>query len=359
MYLSRLVLQNFRSYSQQTFDFSQERTLVVGVNTAGKTNLVEAIYLLAFGKSFRAEKDVQMIGFNQEIGRVQGKINNYELTITNDQKKQETKLEVMLAQGEMTGGRFTKKFLVDEVGKRRVDFTGMLPLVLFSPEELDIVIAGPSLRRRFLDEVLESVDREYRLAKSLYEKALRQRNALLQIAKETGIRKKEQFAYWDDLLITNGQYITEKREEFLLFIHQEKKDIFSFSATYDKSVMSEVRLQQYADAEIGAGVTLVGPHRDDFFMLMENEKNVRYFGSRGQQRLVVLQLKLLQIQFIAKSLGFRPLLLLDDIFSELDATNTNLILEMIHQQQTIITTANKEVIPKNSLEKMSVIELKK
>lgn len=354
MHVKRLVLQHFRSYQQQTFTFDSQTTLIMGPNTAGKTNLVEALYLLAFGKSFRAEKDVQLIQFEKEIGRVQGLVmeNEGEETVR-------TKLEVMLAQGEITGGRFSKKFLVNDVPKRRVDFEGLLPLVLFSPEELDIVIAGPSLRRRFLDEVLEQIDREYRVARTVYDKTLRQRNALLALAKETGRRQKEQFAYWDELLITNGHRITEKREQFLTFVNEQHKDIFPFTAVYDKSVISESRLLQYADAEIGAGVTLVGPHRDDFFMEMLSGKNVRSFGSRGQQRLVVLQLKLLQIQYIAQSLGFRPVLVLDDIFSELDAKNTGLVLEMIHKQQTIITTANKELIPPDLFEKMNVIELKK
>src|SRR6266699_3432625 len=142
MLLNRLVLQNFRSYTQTDFTFSNETTLIVGPNTAGKTNLVEAIYLLSFGKSFRAEKDVHMIRFGEDIGRVQGLL---QFQISNEKKIEKTKLEVMLAQGEVTSGRFAKKFLVNDVSKRRVDFEGVLPIVLFSPEELDIVIAGPSL----------------------------------------------------------------------------------------------------------------------------------------------------------------------------------------------------------------------
>lgn len=357
MILHRLVLQHFRSYEQQSFDFDPKTTLIIGPNTAGKTNIVESLYLLSFGKSFRAEKDMHMIQFEKEIGRVQGLLfENGQLSIENDNK---TKLEVMLAQGEMTGGRFTKRFLVNDVPKRRIDFEGLLPLVLFSPEELDIVIAGPSLRRQFLDDVLEQVDREYRIARTQYDKAIRQRNALLSLAKETGRRKKDQFIYWDNLLITNGQLITQKREEFLNFVNDQTKHIFSFTTIYDKSTISESRLLQYEDAEVAAGVTLVGPHRDDFFAEMSAGKNVRSFGSRGQQRLVVLQLKLLQIQFISQSLDARPLLVLDDIFSELDIHNTGLVLDMIHQQQTVITTANRDLVPESHIGTMSVIELKK
>ena len=387
MYLSRLVLQHFRSYQQEVFEFDRNITLVVGQNTAGKTNLVEALHLLSFGKSFRTEKDMQMIRFEEEIARTQALIQNSKSSSNNginekvqtDEEQEEIKLEVMLAQGSVTGGRFTKKFLVNDVGKRRVDFEGVLPLVLFSPEELDIVIAGPSLRRRFLDDVLEQVDKEYRLARILYDKALKQRNALLSLAKETGarlrasfvkmaalteqgyegqVRNKDQFVYWDELLITNGALITKKREDFLSFINCQKKDIFSCTVVYDKSIISEERLLQYQEGEIGSGVTLVGPHRDDFFVHMQTDKDVRYYGSRGQQRLVVLQLKLLQIQFMSEALRFRPLLVLDDIFSELDKKNTALVLDMISRQQTIVTTANKDVIPEERLKKMSVIELK-
>jgi len=350
MHLERLVLQNFRSYSQAMFDFSKETTLIVGSNTAGKTNIVEAIFLLSLGKSFRAERDMRMIRFGKEVGRVQGSIL--------EERKEKMKLEVMFAQGNITSGRFTKRYFINAAVKRRVDFAGIFPVVLFCPEELDIVTTGPSLRRRFLDNVLEQTDHEYRLAQNVYDRSLRQRNALLVLAKEIGKRNKEQFAYWDELLIKNGAIITQKRGEFIDFLNQSIKDIFSFTTFYDKSVISEERLMQYKEAEIGAGVTLVGPHRDDFLIFIDNHE-VKYFGSRGQQRLVVLQLKLLQRIFIEQQLQTRPLLLLDDIFSELDATNTSLVLDMLDKQQTIMTTADMNLRKNYQLNDVHVIELKK
>ncbi len=369
MHLISILLQNFRSYTQKTFEFDPNVTLIAGRNTAGKTNLVEAIYVLSYGKSFKAEKDVQMIRFGQEVGRAQGlleSVRGSEGTMGTNGTKRETiekiKLEVMLAYGSVTGGRVTKKYLIDGASKRRVDFSGILPVVLFSPEELDIVVAGPSLRRRFLDDVLEQVDREYRYARNVYDKAIRQRNALLNIAKETGRRNKEQFSYWDALLITNGNLITDKRATFIDFINKTQKDIFDFYLLYDKSTISTERLLQYQDAEVASGVTLVGPHRDDFTIQMKtygDMQDVRYFGSRGQQRLVVLQLKLFQIEYVADILHHRPLFVLDDIFSELDARNTQLVLDMVGKQQTIITTANKEILASKQLRDVSVIELEK
>src|SRR5882762_685141 len=197
MQLQSLVLQNFRSYSQKKFDFHNKTTVIVGPNTAGKTNLVESIMLLSLGKSLRADKDSEMIRFGQDVAWVKGLVHESQ----NNNAK--TQLEVMIAQGEATGGRLTKKYLINGIAKSRTNFVGLLPSVLFRPEELDIIVDGPSMRRDFLHDVLEQIDREYRAAKLVYDKALRQRNALLDLAKETGKRNEEQFQYWDNLLITN------------------------------------------------------------------------------------------------------------------------------------------------------------
>lgn len=348
--LKSISLQNFRSYDKKKFNF-EETTLIVGPNTSGKSNLVEAIYLLSTGKSFRTDKDMQMLKFTEEVGRVKGVVNADEL-------------EVLLTNGEINGGSQYKKFLVNGVSKRRVDFAGKLLAVLFSPQDLEIIIESPALRRNFLDEVLEQVDRNYRIASIAYAKALRQRNALLEVARETGQRNEKQFEYWDNLVIENGNIITQKREEFVNFINSSPKDIFDCVVEYDKSLVSKERLAQYEKEEVAAGVTLVGPHRDDFSVSMFNggdktTHNVKFYGSRGQQRLAILQLKMLQLMFIEKLLGERPLFLLDDIFSELDEGHIQLILEEIGKQQTIITTTHEEFIPKKLLKSMKIVNLQK
>lgn len=343
--LKSISLQKFRSYDKKEFSF-EDSTLIVGPNTSGKSNLVEAIYLLSSGKSFRTDKDAQMLKFGEEVGRVKAQITNDEL-------------EVLITNGLVNGGSQYKKFLVNGVAKRRVDFAGKLLVVLFSPQDLEIIIESPSLRRNFLDEVLEQTDRNYRVASIAYVKALRQRNALLELARESGSRNEKQFEYWDNLVIENGNIVTAKREEFINFVNLSGKDIFDFVIEYDKSTISRQRLAQYEREEMAAGVTLVGPHRDDFTVSMFNggktAHNVKFYGSRGQQRLAILQLKMLQLLFIEKILGERPLLLLDDIFSELDEGHIQLILEEIGKQQTIITTTHEEFIPKKLLKSMKVI----
>ena len=344
--LKSISLQNFRSYENQEFSF-ENTTLIVGPNTCGKTNLIEAIFLLSSGKSFRADKDIQMLRFREEFAKIKGLIDDDEL-------------EVIITNGEVNGKSQFKKFLVNGVSKRRVDFAGHLLAVLFSPQDLDIIIDSPTLRRNFLDEVLEQVDRGYRIAIIAYTKALRQRNALLEKTREEGIRNEKQLEYWDNLIIENGNIITQKREEFMEFVNLEEKDIFDFIVNYDKSVISKQRLLQYKDEEVLAGVTLVGPHRDDFSVSMfENKGNtvhdVKNFGSRSQQRLTILQLKMLELQFIENRLAKRPVLILDDIFSELDEEHINLIFEQIGKQQTIMTTTHKEFISNNLLKQMKII----
>lgn len=356
MILERVALSHFRNYTEAVFSFHKNTTFIIGPNTAGKSNLIEAIYFLASGKSFHAEKDSQIIQFGEQIARVKGKCHLFE-------DDDPTELEVVVAeQTEMLGSSYQKKYLVNGVPKRRVDFAGRLKALLFVPADLDIIVGSPSLRRFFLDAVLEMVDRYYRQAMLAYVRALRQRNALLELVQETGSRPEKQFEYWDHLLITNGQFITKIREEFINFVNEQEKNLLGFQAIYDKSTISEERLAQYKDAEVGTGVTLVGPHRDDFIVQIEDKEkkgfhDARYFGSRGQQRLVVLQLKLLQLSYIKKR-GETPLFLMDDIFSELDEKHSKLVLDVAKTQQTIITSTSHSMVNKEATQAMSVIELK-
>jgi DNA replication and repair protein RecF len=352
MFLRAVAFQHFRSYEGGVFRFGEGTTVVVGENAAGKTNFLEGIYLLAAGKSFRAEKDWQLLAFGETIGRVKGVIVH---------EGEEVSLEVTLVPG--ASGVLQKRYLVNGVGRRRVDFAGNLLAVLFVPDDMDIVSGSPSLRRNFLDEVLEQVDLEYRLALATYTKALRQRNALLEQAQESGVRNEKLFSYWDELLITNGSIIHTKRDAFIAFINARKKEFFPFTLMYDASLISRERLDKYRQAEMGAGVTLVGPHRDDMFIRVSHvvsgkEEEAKFFASRGQQRLIVLELKLCQIAYIEAVSGQRPMLLLDDIFSELDSHHIVKVLEMVRQQQTVITTTHKEFVEQLG-EAVAVISVQK
>jgi len=351
MHLKSLELENFRNHRKSSFEFSPDTTFVVGPNTCGKTNLLESISFLSTGKSCRGAKDEEVIRTGEIIARVKGKTEDADLEV------------LMVLADAQSIARGKRKYLVNGVSKNRLNFSSNLASIIFSPSDLDIITGSPHLRREFLDAVLTQSDRDYRYAHASYIKALRQRNALLDVARDSAVRNERQFDYWDTLLINTGGIVTQKREEFTEFINKAGKDVFEFVATYDKSIISKERLEQYKDAELASGVTLVGPHRDDMKIDMfdnatASTKDLKSFGSRGQQRLVVLQLKLLQLDFIEEALGDRPLLLLDDIFSELDNSHIELVTEMIGRQQSIVTTTHKEFV-NSKFKSGSVIELKK
>jgi len=360
MILTKLRLQNFRNYKKQEFEFSEKTTLVVGPNTSGKTNLLEGIYLLATGKSFRAGLEQEMIKHDEDLARAKGRIINKEIT----------DLEIVLTRGEVLGEKVAKKkYQVNGIGKRAMDFVGNLRAVYFGPEDLGLVTNSPSLRRKYLDSVLEQVDREYGRATLSYEKGLRQRNKLLERIRDEGVSR-SQLLFWNQLLIKNGDYLTQKREEFIGFCNSQhttnntEHSLPIFLIEYDKSIISPGRLDEYAKEEVAAGATLVGPHRDDFSFKLQ-KRNLSAYGSRGEQRLAILWLKLRELEFIAQhqallitsKAGERPILLLDDIFSELDQKHRKLVLEVIPKQQTIITTTDLRLVEKDFQKKMEMVKL--
>lgn len=334
MTLQDLTLRNFRSYEKASFQFSSSVTLIIGPNTSGKTNILEAIMMMATGKSFRADQDREAIAWGEEMARIKSQISN-----RNDQ----TELELVMTQGEVQGASAPlKKYLVNGVARRQIDFVGNLRAVLFWPEHLELVTDSPSLRRRYLDSVLVQVDREYRRNLQSYERGLRQRNRLLDFINE-GTAHRHQLLFWDQLLIKAGGYITDKRAAMIDFVNQCQISNFKFQMKYDKSVISEERLEQYKDEEVAAKATLVGPHRDDFTISKDN-KELSKFGSRGEQRLAILWLKLAELAYIEEQTEERPILLFDDIFSELDEAHRKLVIGLIGRQQTIVTSADRDII---------------
>ena len=350
MILTTLSLQNFRSYKKQNFEFSPNTTLIIGNNGVGKTNLLEAIFLLAAGSSFRADKDEQMVLYGQEFGRVEGHLGGGRMDSS------EVDLTVVLTK--------PKRFLVNGVAKRKMDFIGNLRCVLFRPEDIDLILGSPSTGRGYLDFVLEQTDREYRRSSLSYKKGLRQRNKLLERIRENQAERK-QLLFWDKLLIRNGEVITNKRTEYLEFVSRKiKKRGMPLRLNYDNSIISELRLEQYENNEVAAGKTLVGPHRDDFNFIYQRsgklEKDLSLYGSRGEQRMAVLGVKLAELEFMDQSISGeadRPVLLLDDIFSELDHEHREAVLNLLEKQQTIITTTDEHLIPDRYKKKVDKINL--
>lgn len=357
MNLNSITLDKFRNYSKQKFGFSKEITLIVGNNATGKTNILEACYLLATGNSFRARKIEEMILFDSELARVSGVVKN-----SSDQK---TELEIMLTRGEIQGKRVAKRrYSVDGAAKRKADFCGRLVVVLFRPEDLRIVLGSPSKRREFMDEVLMQVDREYHRSMVSYGRALVRRNRLLDVIRDEGVPR-TQLAFWDQLLIKHGRILTAKRESFIVSINSHEERVDSFQVVYDSSVISEVRLEKYARQEVAAGYTLVGPHKDDFMIVSKSKgkagsdlgRDLALYGSRGEQRLAVLWLKLAELSFVSEKINEKPVLLLDDIFSELDEEHRDMVFKVIAKQQTIITTTGLDLVKSKYRKKSELIRL--
>lgn len=307
--LNKISLINFRSYEKRDFEFSKNN-IIIGNNGVGKSNLLEAIYLLATGKSFRADYEQEMITYNNQCSIINGQCPELELRITISDRK---------------------KFEVNGVPRRQIDFVGNIRAVLFAPQDMELVSGSPSYRRRYLDFVITQTDREYRRCLISYEKGLRQRNKLLALIRD-GLAERSQLYFWDHLLIKDGEYLTINRGKYLQ----------TLPAIYDKSIITEERLKQYEIEEVASATTLVGPHRDDFQILYEN-RDVSKYGSRGQQRMSVLGLKKREIEY----LGGTPILLLDDIFSELDHKHREEVMDLVsnYRGQVIATTADEHLLP--------------
>lgn len=353
MKVTQIKLQDFRNYTQKSVSFTSLCTIFVGPNTIGKTNLQEALFLLATGKSFRADQDSEMIREGAEIAHVKADVMLPKSTIKEEDL---LKLEILLTRGEINGHKsLHKRFMINGVARRQIDFVGKLKCVLFWPDDLRLVTGSPSLRRQYLDFVLVQTDWEYRRSLISYERGLRQRNRLLEAIRD-GKAGQNQLLFWDQLLIKAGNYISQKRSDYIDYINQTRTFFGKFRLEYDASVISEVRLQQYQEAQIAAATTLVGPHRDNF-LFFEQKRDLAKFGSRGEQRLVTLWLKLAQLEYTSSVTGEKPLLLLDDIFSELDHKRREEIIDVVRQQQTILTTTEKDFVPQALLKEAEVIKL--
>ena len=362
--ISSIKLSNFRNFKSKNFEFSDKITTIVGPNASGKTNILEALYLLSTGKSFKARTEVEMIQYGSELASVEG---SHFAKATRDDR---SLLKVIITN--KINGWPGKRVLLNNVPKRLVDFAGNFKTVLFGPWDMDLVTDSPSLRRKFLDTVLSQTDREYRRSILSYEKGIRQRNKLLwRIREDPSLHSGREglLLFWNQLLIKNGNYISQKREELITFVNNTNDHQLqsvhagamntNYQLEYDRSTISEGRLEQYSKEEVMAATTLVGPHRDDMQFKINNskfkiERNLAAFGSRGEQRMGVLWLKLAELDYIelqSKNEGpetssGRPTLLLDDIFSELDHEHRDVVMELAKRQQTVITTADEHFLNK-------------
>lgn len=348
MFLKTLSLRHFRNYQEQLVEFSAPKTILVGNNAQGKSNLLEAVELLATLRSHRTSRDKDLVKDEESLAQVSASL----------------KREVGVSQLILTlrrNGRRTVN-LNSENLRRQMDFLGVLNAVEFSSLDLDLVRGGPENRRRWLDTLLIQLEPVYAHILQQYQKVLRQRNAFLKGNSENLQEKsvRSQLALWDTQLVITGTRVIRRRERAIgrlapiaelwhsnISASTEHLQIkyapnIPLSETHQGEVQQAFleKIQQRATAEMHQGTTLVGPHRDEIELII-NDTPARQYGSQGQQRTLVLALKLAELQLIEEVVGEPPLLLLDDVLAELDPSRQNQLLDAIQDRfQTLITTTH-------------------
>lgn len=363
MYLEKLELKHFRNYEDVNVAFSPQVNVLIGKNAQGKTNLLESIYVLAMARSHRTSNDREMVTLKKDAALIRGEVH---------QRLGNTKLELLIS-------RKGKKAKVNHLEKARLSqYIGQLNVILFAPEDLALVKGAPSVRRRFIDMEFGQIDALYLHTLTEYRAVLRQRNKYL---KELQTKKATDKVYLEILseqLSESGSQIIFKRLEFLQELEkyadklhnqitQGKEHLqFQYESTlkeYQGKNVVELKqslIEQYKtmmDKEIFQGTTLLGPHRDDVrFML--NDKNVQVYGSQGQQRTAALSVKLAEIDLMKEKTHEYPILLLDDVLSELDgARQTHLLKTIQNKVQTFLTTPGLSDVAQQLINKPKIFRI--
>lgn len=345
--LKNIILQNFRNYKKLSLDLGK-RTILFGKNAQGKTNILEAIYLLCTLKSFRS-KDVSLIGESETFTSVEGEADKkLKLVIQNiDENIKKTALKNGV---KIKGPAFLKSFLA----------------VIFSPEDVELIKASPGARRRHLDILLCKLDPMYTEALIGFKRTLLQRNALLKNIKYKRAREGD-LEIWDKGFLELGNFIIKKRKEFIELINKNIDDFYkkisgtdelvrlSYVTGYEDLSLEEA-LKKSLSYDILCGTTSVGPHRDDIRFRKE-EKDIREFGSRGEFRTVILAIKLCEGDIFEKKLKKDVTYLLDDVFSELDTERRKSLLDIIGGKQVIITTTDLDHIAPEFMKGADVYEV--
>ncbi len=344
MRLKSLNLQNFRNLIDTEIQFDKEVTVLIGDNAQGKTNFLESVYFLSTGKPIKTETEEEVIKFGEGSVNVEGIVKS---------NNEETGISTII---QSINSSLRKRFLVNGIPRRLLDYSGNLVAVFFRPEDIDLITGSPSIRREYIDQTIGQIDRDYRKTLSAYQKVITQRNKLLKSIRE-GVSKTDELDFWNDQQLKLGTALQEKRQSFFEVINSFGRKFGDFEYRYIPNLISGNRLKEINPREIQAAVSLIGPHRDDFIFFL-GEKDLAKYGSRGEQRTAVLDLKITELSFFENILGERPVLLLDDIFSELDDSHRQHVLDLAKLQQTIIATVEYDDYLKQALETSQVFRVK-
>ena len=342
MIIKSIELQNFRNYEDLNISFDEGTNIFYGDNAQGKTNILEAAYVSGTTKSHKCSKDKEMIRFGEQEAHIRT------IVLKNGKEYQ---IDMHLKHNK------TKGIAINKVPIRKAsELFGILNMVFFSPEDLNIIKNGPSERRRFLDSELCQLDRIYLSDLTTYNKILNQRNKLL---KDIVYRPdlKDTLPVWDLQLAETGKKIIKRRKQFVEELSEivyrnhyhisggKEELILKYEPDTDDNSFEE-ELLRVRERDLKQCMTSVGPHRDDLLFSIQNV-DIRKFGSQGQQRTSALSLKLSEIELVKRAIHETPVLLLDDVLSELDSNRQNYLLNSIHDTQTLITCTGLDEFVKN------------
>ncbi|WP_223902268.1 MULTISPECIES: DNA replication/repair protein RecF [Lactobacillus] len=365
MYLKHFIAQNYRNLQQFEVDFDPNVNIFIGQNAQGKTNLLEAIYFLALTRSHRTSNDKELIAFGKDYANVSGHIYKSQVDLS---------LRVLIT----TKG---KKVWVNRVEQAKLSkYVGQLNAILFSPEDLDLIKGAPNLRRRFMDQEFGQISAEYLYFAGKYKQVLQQKNNYLKQLAKGEAHDTMFLEVLSDQLAGVAAEVIVRRFQFLNYLDQYARDAYAHISTsaekleviYRPSVkeisvkdsVEEVyhkvlnNFQNNQKLEILKGTTLSGPHRDDIDFELDG-KNAHLYGSQGQQRTIALSIKLAEIQLVHQLTDEYPLLLLDDVMSELDHNRQSALLNYIHgKTQTFITTTDLEGISWEIIKKPKIYRIK-
>ena len=339
MYIEKIKLQNFRNYKQLELNLNKNINIIYGDNAQGKTNILESIFLCSFGKSFRTTKEKEMIKFDET---------NLVVEVFYQKKDRDGKIKIEI-------GDKKQIYLNGIKIKKLSELLGNVNIVIFTPEDINILKDGPAGRRRFLDMMIGQLRPNYVYNLNMYLKTIEQRNNYLRQIREEN-KPEEMLEIWDEKLAEYAEIIFNYRNEFIKKIIQkinkihseitenkEKLEIEYISNCENKENYLKL-LKERRKLDIIKGFTTKGIHRDDF-MIYINEKEVGAYGSQGQNRTVVLSLKLAELNVIYDEIGEYPILLLDDFMSELDIERRKNFLNNIKNTQVILTGTEKIDLP--------------
>lgn len=361
MIIKSLELDSFRNYETLNIVFDKGTNILYGDNAQGKTNILEAIYLAATTKSHKGSKDSEIINFDSNEAHLRVNLYKDEL---------DTRVDIHLRKNK------TKGIAIDgNKIKKAAELLGLINVVLFSPEDLSIIKNGPSERRRFIDMSICQLDSFYLYNLNNYNKIVNQRNHLLKDLYYNS-ELKETLKIWDSQLLSYGTKIIERREQFINQLNDIITDIHS-GLSGNKEILKikyepNISIKEYQDSisnswdrDIRLKQTTVGPHRDDISFIVKSNDNdnkeidIRKYGSQGQQRTAALSLKLSEIEIVKKITNDTPILLLDDVLSELDSNRQNYLLNTIGDIQTIITCTGLDEFVNNRFEINKVFKVSK